>query len=90
MSKRARKVAFDEEIELAEKRRREEELYDKQDKRECALIGTHCNYTVVPKQQSLGSKLNTLWTATKRMSQIQCRRVDWEMKIWLLRKTQPL
>ena len=40
MSKRTRKVAFDEEVDLAEKRRREEELYDleQEEKRECALI----------------------------------------------------
>ena len=38
MSKRPRKVAFDEEVELAEKRRREEELYEIEEKRECALI----------------------------------------------------
>ena len=38
MSKRPRKVAFDEEVELAEKRRREEEMCEIEEKRECALI----------------------------------------------------
>ena len=40
MSKRPRKVAFDEEVDLAEKRRREEELYEleHEEKRGCALI----------------------------------------------------
>ena len=39
MAKRTRKVAFIEEVELAEKRRREEELYEHEEKRRCALIG---------------------------------------------------
>ena len=91
MSKRARKVAFDEEVELSEKRRKEEEFYESEEKRECALIGIHVYYTPeICNQQSLASKLSTLWIAMKKTTQIQYRRVALEMKIWQLKRTQPL
>ena len=49
MSKRTRKVAFDEEVDLAEKRRREEELHEleHEEKRGCALFGISTVYTPI-------------------------------------------
>ena len=90
MSKRARKVAFDEEVDLADKRRREDQ-YENEERGGCALIGNDdpLVYLFV-NQQSHASKPSTLLIATKRMSQILCRRVALEMKTWRPRKTAPL
>ena len=91
MSKRTRKVAFDEEVDLAEKRRKEEELYEleQEEKRGCALIRVS---TVYPPHylQNPGSRPNTLLIAMRKMSQIRYRRAASGMKISQLRKIQPL
>ena len=90
MSKRVRKVAFDEEVDLAEKRRREEQ-HENEERGGWALIGIYYPmFTARSLQQSHVSKLSTLLTATKRMSQTQCRRKALETRTWLHRKTAPL
>ena len=92
MSKRTRKVAFDEEVDLAEKRRREEELHEleHEEKRGCALFGKVLFTPLYTYLQNLGSKLSILLIAMKKMNQILYRRVAWGMKISQLKKTQPL
>jgi hypothetical protein len=49
MSKRTRKVAFDEEVDLADKRRKEEELHEleHEEKGRCALIRVITVYSLV-------------------------------------------